>query len=64
LIHFQHFIDGLLALAALDLAVWTSCPDLTATFITTTFWPREHAVAWDQHLIAESPAAAKIILRP
>jgi hypothetical protein len=32
-----HFIDGLLALASLDLAAWTSCPDLTATLTTTTF---------------------------
>jgi len=27
----------LLALASLDLAVWTSCPDLTATLTTTAF---------------------------
>jgi hypothetical protein len=32
-----HFIDGSLALASLNLAVWTSCPDLTATLTTTAF---------------------------
>jgi hypothetical protein len=28
-------IEGLLALASLDLAGWTTCPDLTATLTTT-----------------------------
>ena len=37
LIRFRHFIDGLLALASLDLAIWTSCPDLTATLTTMAF---------------------------
>src|ERR1700687_389001 len=39
LIRFRHFIDGLLALASLDLAVWTSCPDLTATLTTSCASP-------------------------
>jgi hypothetical protein len=32
---FRRFISGSLALASLDLAVWTSCPDLAATLTTT-----------------------------
>jgi hypothetical protein len=35
--HFRHFIDGLLALASLDLACRDHCPGVSATLTTTAF---------------------------